>query len=218
MDRRGRLRLAVLISGRGSNMLAVAGACASGQLDAQITLVLSDRNEAGGLAAAAAQGLATGAISAASREQFESATATAIDAASADLVLLAGFMRVLSPGFVTRYTGRMLNIHPSLLPSHKGLHTHRRALEAGDREHGASVHFVTAELDGGPVICQARVPVLPGDTEHSLAARVLVQEHRLYPFAVNLIAAGRLRLRDSSILLDGRALRVPLEVETDEQA
>ncbi|HEY3808377.1 MAG TPA: phosphoribosylglycinamide formyltransferase [Steroidobacteraceae bacterium] len=218
MGRRGRLRLAVLISGRGSNMLAVARACASGRLDAEITLVLSDHSDAAGLATASAQGLATRAIGAASREQFESAAAAAIDAASADLALLAGFMRVLSADFVTLYAGRLLNIHPSLLPSHKGLHTHRRALRAGDREHGASVHFVTAELDGGPVICQVRVPVLPADTEQSLAARVLTQEHRLYPFAVDLIAAGRLELRGSSILLDGRELQAPLEIETDENS
>jgi phosphoribosylglycinamide formyltransferase-1 len=217
MGRRGRLRLAVLISGRGSNMLALARACASGRPAAEVALVLSDRNDAAGLAAAAAQGLVTRAISAPSREQFETAAAAAIEAAPADLVLLAGFMRVLSPGFVARYAGRLLNIHPSLLPRHKGLQTHRHALEAGDRQHGASVHFVTAELDGGPVICQARVPVLPGDTEPSLAARVLIQEHRLYPFAVDLIAAGRLELRGSSILVDGQALRAPLEIETDAQ-
>ena len=166
MSARGRLELAILISGRGSNMLAVARACESGRLNASIELVLSDRADAGGLAAAAAVGLATAGVTAgrgAGQQRLRGrARRRHRSQLRAELVLLAGFMRVLSPGFVARYPGRLLNIHPSLLPKYKGLHTHRRALQAGDREHGASVHFVTAELDGGPVICQARVAVHAG--------------------------------------------------------
>jgi phosphoribosylglycinamide formyltransferase-1 len=220
MSRRGRLKLAVLISGRGSNMLAVAHACQAGRINAGIVLVLSDRADAPGLAAALGLGLPAAAIDAsnfASRDRFEAALEQPIDRSGAELLLLAGFMRILSDSFVQRYRGRLLNIHPSLLPKHKGLHTHRRALEAGDRAHGASVHFVTAELDGGPVICQARVAVRSGDTEQSLAARVLEQEHRLYPFAVGLVADGRLELKGDGIVLDGQALRAPLEVDHSEQ-
>ncbi len=211
----GKLALAVLISGRGSNMLAVARACESGRLNASIELVLSDRADAAGLAAAAAMGLATQVVRNVERERFEVELAAAIDRSGARLVLLAGFMRVLSPAFVATYPGRLLNIHPSLLPKYKGLHTHRRALEAGDREHGASVHFVTAELDDGPIICQARLAVHAGDTEQSLAARVLEQEHRLYPFALGLIAAGRLRLGEAGVVVDGQLLQAPLEMPDD---
>jgi phosphoribosylglycinamide formyltransferase-1 len=216
MSRRGRLKLAVLISGRGSNMLALAHACRTGQLNAGIVLVLSDRADAAGIAAAAALDLPASALEARelpSRERIEDALAQAVDGSGAELLLLAGFMRILSSGFVQRYHGRLLNIHPSLLPKYPGLHTHRRALEAGEREHGASVHFVTAELDGGPVICQARVAVRPDDTERTLAARVLEQEHRLYPLAVGLIADGRLELKEAGIVLDGQALPAPLELE-----
>jgi phosphoribosylglycinamide formyltransferase-1 len=216
LDARGKLKLAVLISGRGSNLLAMARACTDGRVNASIELVLSDRAAAEGLIAAAAMGLATMAaepgISAAARE---AKFAAAIDRSGAGLILLAGFMRVLSPAFVGRYAGRLVNIHPSLLPQYRGLHTHRRVLEAGDREHGASVHFVTAELDGGPVICQARVAVYARDTEHTLAARVLEREHRLYPFAVRLIADGRVRLGDAGVLFDGRLLPAPLEMSDD---
>jgi phosphoribosylglycinamide formyltransferase-1 len=218
MSARGRLKLAVLISGRGSNMLAVARACASGRLNASIELVLSDRADAGGLAAAAAVSLATASVTAGrdtGQQRLEAEIGAVIDRSTAELILLAGFMRVLSPVFVARYSGRLLNIHPSLLPKYKGLHTHRRALQAGEQQHGASVHFVTAELDGGPVICQARVAVHAGDTEQSLAARVLEQEHRLYPFAVGLIADGRLRLDQAGAVLDGRPLQAPLEMPDD---
>jgi phosphoribosylglycinamide formyltransferase 1 len=213
MSDRGRLKLAVLISGRGSNMIALAHACQAGRLNAEIALVASDRPDAAGLAAATALGLRTATFAATGpdRHQGEAALTEAVDRAGAQLLALAGFMRVLSPSFVQRYSGRLLNIHPSLLPAYRGLHTHRRVLEAGDREHGASVHFVSAELDGGPVICRARIAVLPDDTEQSLAARLLAQEHRLYPFAVGLIADGRLALRGDQVLLDGQPLQAPLE-------
>jgi len=218
MSSHGRLGLAVLISGRGSNMLALAQACREGRIDARIACVIADRTEAAdGLAAAAELGLETRMIEAtagADRSRFETALAEACDRAGAQLLLLAGFMRVLSAAFVARYPGRLLNIHPSLLPKYKGLHTHRRALEAGEREHGASVHFVTAELDGGPVICRARVPIWPGDTEQSLAARVLEQEHRIYPLVVGLMASGRLALTANGIELDGQALQAPIEVDS----
>jgi phosphoribosylglycinamide formyltransferase-1 len=213
MSRGGKLTLAVLISGRGSNLLAIAQACRLGRLDASIELVLSDRADAAGLAAAAALGLATAVIDRAtftSREAFEAALASAIDRSGAELVLLAGFMRILSAPFAAAYAGRLLNIHPSLLPKYRGLDTHRRVLEAGEREHGASVHFVTGELDGGPVICQGRIAVRADDSPQSLAARVLAVEHRIYPLAISLIAAGRLRLRGNAILLDGRLLEAPI--------
>jgi phosphoribosylglycinamide formyltransferase 1 len=213
MTRGGKLKLAVLISGRGSNLLAIAQACRDGRLDASIELVLSDRGDASGLAAAAALGLATAVIDRvnfASREAFETALAAAIDRSGAELVLLAGFMRILSAPFVAAYAGRVLNIHPSLLPKYKGLDTHRRALEAGEHEHGASVHFVTGELDGGPVLCQGRIAVRADDSPQSLAARVLAMEHRIYALAISLIAAGRLELRGNTILLDGRVLEAPI--------
>ncbi len=213
MSARGALRLAVLISGRGSNMAAIARACAAGAIDAQVVLVIADAAAAGGLALAERLQLATTVIPAQQhqdRERYEAALAAAIDGCGAELIVLAGFMRILSASFVQRYAGRLLNIHPSLLPRHKGLHTHRRVLEARETEHGASVHFVTAQLDGGPVICQARVPVLDGDSEQTLAARVLAAEHRIYPKVIGLMAAGRLRLAGDRILLDGRPLTAPL--------
>jgi phosphoribosylglycinamide formyltransferase-1 len=149
------------------------------------------------------------------RESFEAALGAVIDGYAPGLVVLAGFMRVLTPGFVARYHGRMLNIHPSLLPRHRGLHTHRRALEAGDSVHGATVHFVTEELDGGPRVVQARVPVLPGDTEEVLAARVLAREHVIYPLAARWFAEGRLRLGPSGAELDGHPLIDPVLVDAD---
>jgi phosphoribosylglycinamide formyltransferase 1 len=218
MSHRGRLELAVLISGRGSNMLALARACGEGRLQARIARVIADRADAApGVAAASALGLDTLTVEAAAygdRAAFEAALTEACDRAGAELLLLAGFMRVLSAAFVERHRGRLLNIHPSLLPKYKGLHTHRRVLAAGEHEHGASVHFVTAELDGGPVICRARVAVRSDDTEQSLAARVLEQEHRIYPLSVGLIAEGRLALTAAGIVLDGRPLGTPLEVNS----
>ena len=187
-------RLAVLISGRGSNMLAIDDACRDGTLDARVSLVLSDRPDAAGLDAARARGLPVAVVDRrdhASRADFDAALCAALDAARPDWVALAGFMRVLGPEPVGRWRGRMLNIHPSLLPRHPGLDTHRRALEAGDAEHGASVHLVTAELDAGPVLARARVPVLPGDDPASLGARVLEREHALYVDALAACLAGR---------------------------
>ncbi|HXN10375.1 MAG TPA: phosphoribosylglycinamide formyltransferase [Steroidobacteraceae bacterium] len=216
MGEHRNLQLAVLISGRGSNMLAIAQACRAGRIGAQIALVISDRAGAAGLAAAQELGLSTAVIERTQypvREDFERALMAAIDASGAGWVMLAGFMRLLSAPCVRHYEGRMLNIHPSLLPRHPGLHTHRRVLEAGEREHGCSVHLVTPELDAGPVIAQARLPVLGGDTEDSVAARVLQLEHRLYPQVIGLIASGRLQFRDGRIVLDGRALETPLAAE-----
>jgi phosphoribosylglycinamide formyltransferase-1 len=208
------LALAVLISGRGSNMAAIDRACASGRVHARIARVVADHDSAAGIALADELGLRTAVVSPkrfADRSAFEAALTTEISACGAELVVLAGFMRILSAEFVTRHADRIVNIHPSLLPRYRGLHTHRRALAAGEREHGASVHFVTDELDGGPVIIRARVPILPGDTEDSLSARVQREEHRIYPRAIGLIADGRLAVRGSTILLDGQTLTAPLE-------
>jgi len=209
----GRLPIVVLISGAGSNLRAIAEQARAGALPVEIRAVVCDRADAPGLGWAAAAGLETTVVPARGfpvRADFDAALATEIDRHAPGLVVLAGFMRVLGAEFVHRYQGRMLNIHPSLLPRHRGLHTHRRALEAGDRVHGASVHFVTPELDGGPVILQACVPVLDGDDEATLAARVLAQEHRIYPECIGWYAAGRLQLRDGAVVLDGRALDAPV--------
>ncbi len=186
--------IVILISGRGSNMEAIVRAQIPG---ARIAAVISNRPDAGGLAFAASHGIPTRVVdhkAYPSREAFDAALADTIDALAPDLVVLAGFMRVLTDGFVNRYSGRLLNIHPSLLPSFPGLHTHQRALEAGVRVHGTTVHFVTPTLDCGPIVIQAVVPVLPGDDEDSLAARVLVQEHRIYPQAVSWFVADRLSI------------------------
>ncbi len=207
------LRLCVVISGRGSNMLTIARACASGAINANIALVIADRPEAGGISSARELGLPVEVIAArgfADRSAFEQAMREAIDASGAQLVVLAGFMRILSPEFAAHYAGRMLNIHPSLLPLYPGLHTHERVLAAGDAQHGCSVHYVTGVLDGGPLVMQARVPVLPGDTPESLSARVQQQEHIIYPEVIGLIAAGRLGLRGETLMLDGQVLRAPL--------
>ncbi|MGZ5180167.1 MAG: phosphoribosylglycinamide formyltransferase [Ramlibacter sp.] len=183
--------IVILISGGGSNMAAIVRTARqrdwAGRLDAQVAAVLSNRADAGGLAFAREQGIATAVVDHKGfpgREAFEAALAAQIDLHRPALVVLAGFMRILTPAFVARYAGRLVNIHPSLLPAFPGLHTHRRALEAGCRVAGATVHQVTAELDHGPILEQAVVPVLPGDTEQSLAARVLTQEHLIYPRAI----------------------------------
>jgi phosphoribosylglycinamide formyltransferase-1 len=209
----GRLPIVVLISGAGSNLRAIAEQARSGALPVEIRAVISDRAEAAGLAWANSQGLATVALAPrefADRAAFDRALADLVGQFNPALVVLAGFMRILTAEFVDRFAGRLLNIHPSLLPKYRGLHTHRRALHAGDREHGASVHFVTAELDGGPVVLQARVPVRDDDDEATLAARVLAEEHRIYPECIGWFATGRLRLRDGVVLLDGRPLETPL--------
>ena len=186
--------IVILISGRGSNMEALVRACPEG---ARVRAVISNRADAAGLDFARAQGIATDVVAHRdfpSREAFDAALAQVIDRFAPDWVVLAGFMRVLTAGFVERYAGRLLNIHPSLLPAFTGLHTHQRALAAGVCLHGATVHFVTAELDGGPPIMQAAVPVLPDDDEDRLAARVLQQEHRLYPQVLAACVRGDVRL------------------------
>ena len=207
------LRLAVLISGRGSNMATISRAGLDGTLNAQTVLVISDRADAAGIGVARNLGIEARVIAwrgPAGRDEFERALAEAIDGAAPDLVVLAGFMRVLSKTFVDRYGGRMLNIHPSLLPRYRGLHTHRRVLEASDREHGASVHFVTAELDGGPVALQSKVHVAADDTEATLQARVQATEHIIYPRVIGWIADGRLTAHGDRAWLDGKLLEVPV--------
>lgn len=197
--------IVILISGRGSNMESLLAAVSSGTIPVRVAGVLSNRPDAAGLAIAAALGIPTGVVNHqafASRVAFDQAMAVAIDAFAPDLVVLAGFMRILSDGFVQHYAGRLMNIHPSLLPAFPGLHTHQRALAEGVRIHGCTVHFVTPTLDHGPVIIQAAVPVLDSDDEASLAARVLAQEHRIYPLAVRWFAEGRLRLQEGRVLLD----------------
>ncbi|MBV8466565.1 MAG: phosphoribosylglycinamide formyltransferase [Burkholderiales bacterium] len=186
--------IVILISGRGSNMQAIVEAAIPG---ARIAAVISNRPDAAGLAWAAERGIATVALDHkqyASREAFDEALAAAIDSHDAHLVVLAGFMRILTPAFTQRYEGRMLNIHPSLLPAFTGLHTHQRAIEAGCKLAGCTVHFVTAELDHGPIAAQAAVPVLDDDTEATLSARVLVEEHRLYPAVVKAFVEDRIRI------------------------
>lgn len=185
-------RLVILISGRGSNMRSIVEAAQQGELAVDIAAVISNRPGAAGLEFAQQAGIDTQVIDHkqfASREEFDTAMAQAIDVYQPDYVILAGFMRILTADFVAHYAGQLINIHPSLLPKFKGLHTHERAIEAGESEHGASVHFVTAELDGGPVILQAKVPVLPGDDADTLAARVLEQEHLLYPAAIQKLVS-----------------------------
>jgi len=220
-DAAAPLPIVVLISGAGSNLRAIARQAADGTVPVEIRAVVSDRPESGGLAWAAARGIPTVALSPRDypdRAAFDRALADAVAHFAPGLVVLAGFMRILGDGFVERYAGRLLNIHPSLLPKYRGLHTHRRALEAGDREHGASVHFVTRELDGGPVVLQARVPVHDGDDAATLAARVLEQEHVIYPQCIAWFATGRLCMRDGSVFLDGKRLQAPLVHATQEVA
>jgi phosphoribosylglycinamide formyltransferase-1 len=195
-------RVAVLISGRGSNMMALIEAAKARDYPAEIALVVSNRPDAQGLARAHEQGVATAIVDQSAygdRESFERAIDGELQAHQIDLVCLAGFMRLLTPWLVARWSGRMLNIHPALLPQLKGLHTHRRALAAGLRQHGATVHFVVPAMDSGPIVAQERVPVCEGDTEETLAERVLAVEHRIYPQALRAVAEGRLRLAPSDI-------------------
>ena len=212
-DAATRLPIVVLISGTGSNLRAIADQARAGSLPVEIRAVVSDRAEAAGLAWAADAGIATVALSPRAfpdRAAYDRELAAQVERFRPGLVVLAGFMRILGDEFVDRFAGRLLNIHPSLLPKYRGLHTHRRALEAGDREHGASVHFVTRELDGGPVVLQVRVPVRDGDDEAALATRVLAEEHRIYPECIGWFAAGRLQMRDGAVFLDGRRLESPV--------
>jgi phosphoribosylglycinamide formyltransferase-1 len=194
--------IVILISGRGSNMEAIVRAQQAQRWPARIAAVISNKADAPGLAFAQAHGIATAVVdhkAYASRDSFDAALRDTIDGFAPDLVVLAGFMRILTVPFVEHYAGRMLNIHPSLLPLFPGLHTHRQALAAGVREHGATVHFVTPELDHGPSVLQARIPVLPGDTEESLAERLLAEEHIIYPQAVRLFIEDRLSIADGEV-------------------
>ncbi|MGH8250334.1 MAG: phosphoribosylglycinamide formyltransferase [Steroidobacteraceae bacterium] len=213
----GTLPFAVLISGRGSNMLALERATKDGRIDGEIVAVVSDRADAAGLAAARGRGLATETLECRpgmDRSVYGRELADVLGRSGARLVALAGFMRILDAEFVRRWQGRLLNIHPALLPAHRGLHTHRRVLESREREHGCTVHFVTEALDAGPAVIQGRLAVLPGDDENSLSARVQRLEHIIYPRAVGWFAAGRLNLSDGVAKLDGQPLRQPVIEET----
>lgn len=204
-----RQKVGVLISGRGSNMLSLIRAAQAPDYPAEIALVLSNRPDAGGLERAASFGIATAVVDhkpfGRDREAFEKAVDAELQAAGIELVALAGFMRLLSPWLVERWAGRMLNIHPALLPSFKGLDTHERALETGVKLHGATVHFVSSEMDAGPIIMQGAVPVLDGDTPDTLGARVLEVEHRIYPEALALTASGTARLDGNRVVLTNAA-------------
>ncbi|WP_312743342.1 phosphoribosylglycinamide formyltransferase [Cedecea neteri] len=198
--------IVVLISGNGSNLQAIIDACQQKKINGTISAVFSNKADAFGLERAREAGIPTHALAAsefASREAFDRQLMQEIDAYAPDVVVLAGYMRILSPSFVARYSGRLLNIHPSLLPKYPGLHTHRQVLENGDEEHGTSVHFVTDELDGGPVILQAKVPVFEGDDEDEITARVQHQEHAIYPLVVSWFLDDRLKMRHNAAWLDG---------------
>lgn len=207
-------RLAVLISGRGCNLQALIKAVQAGHIDAQWAVVISNKADAGGLRRAAEAGIATEVVSAdrhADRESYDAELADRLAAYSPDIIAMAGFMRILSPAFIGRFAGRMLNIHPSLLPKYRGLHTHRRVLEAGDAEHGATVHFVTEELDGGPLAVQGRFRRRAEDDEASLADRVMHEvELKIYPQAVAWMAAGQLRSDNGKVWFRDRLLSAPL--------
>jgi phosphoribosylglycinamide formyltransferase-1 len=208
-SKKKRCRIVILISGSGSNLQSFIDSAARGELPADIVAVISNRADAFGLERARKAHIATDVLdhkTFASREAFDAALQQCIDRHAPDLVILAGFMRILTEGFVRHYHGRLLNIHPSLLPKYPGLHTHQRAIDAGDSEAGATVHFVTEELDGGAAIIQARVPILPGDDAATLAQRVLQREHVIYPLAAQWFAEGRLQLRDNRTVLDGKTL------------
>ena len=205
MSRRG----VVLISGSGTNLQAIIDACNSADYPAQIVGVISNKAEAYGLTRAKDADIPTKLISHkdfASRENYDEALIEQIDHYQADLIVLAGFMRILTPKFVCHFSGKLLNIHPSLLPKYQGLNTHQRAIDAGDKEHGVSVHFVTEELDGGPVILQAKVPIFAGDSAEDLAARVHEQEHRIYPLVVKWFCSNRVTMQTDKAVMDGEVL------------
>lgn len=215
------LPVAVVISGRGSNMEAIARAAQLGDSRYRVVRVIADRPEAGGLARAAALGVPTAVVPVKAfpdRAAFEESLHAEIAASGAELVALAGFMRILSPQFVGRLEGRLLNIHPSLLPKYKGLDTHARVLAARDSYHGASVHYVTPELDGGPVIMQGRLAVRAGDTPETISARVHALEHIIYPHVCSLISTGRVEWRRGAVYFDGQPLDGPLIEESDAAA
>jgi phosphoribosylglycinamide formyltransferase-1 len=206
---RAMKNIVILISGRGSNMEAVVRAAQAEQWPARIAAVISNRADAAGLQFAAEHGIATAVVvnkDYPTRAQFDAALQLVVDSFAPDLVVLAGFMRILTAPFVAHYENRMLNIHPSLLPKFPGMATHRQALEAGETEHGATVHFVTAELDHGPAVASAVVPVLPDDTEETLSARVLAQEHTLYPRAIRLFIDDKLSVRHGVVRVDTQQL------------
>jgi phosphoribosylglycinamide formyltransferase 1 len=208
-------RLAVLISGRGSNLLAIAAAIEQRELDAKIVHVVASKPGTSGAAAARERGWWISELDPkahATREEYDAALLATIAAVPTDWIVLAGYMRILTSATIDAWRGRIVNIHPSLLPKYPGLHPHAQALAAGDKEHGATVHFVTPELDAGPAIAQARVPIEPTDDEATLAARVLRIEHRLYPFAIQLLVNRRLVWSEPHPLLDGQPLQAPLEL------
>ncbi len=202
-----RKRVAILISGRGSNMAALIEAAAANGYPAEIALVAANEPDAQGLQRASASGIPTAVVDhrpfGRDRAAFERALQAAIEPHRIDIVCLAGFMRLLTPWFISQWENRLLNIHPALLPRFKGLDTHARALASGDAQHGATVHFVVPEMDSGPIIVQEAVPILPGDDEATLAARVLAAEHRIYPAALKLVAEGRVTVRDGRCFVDG---------------
>ena len=205
--------LVVLISGSGSNLQAIIDQCANNSINASICRVISNKADVKGLARAEDAGIATQVIDHtqyADREAFDAALIEVIDQCNPDLVVLAGFMRILTEGFVTHFKGRLINIHPSLLPKYQGLNTHQRAIDAGDSEAGASVHFVTEELDGGPVIAQAKVPVEANDTTETLAKRVLTVEHGIFPAVIGWFADKRLQLDNNQIVFDQKTLSQPI--------
>lgn len=202
-------KIVVLISGGGTNLQAIIDACTDSNYPAEVVGVVSNKIDAYGLTRAQNADIATVALSHkefASREDYDQALIKKIDIFDADLIVLAGFMRILTPSFVQHFQGKLLNIHPSLLPKYQGLNTHQRAIDAGDDVHGVSVHFVTEELDGGPVILQAKVPVFDGDSSDDLAARVHEQEHRIYPLVVKWFAEKRLSMQGDHAILDGNTL------------
>ena len=204
-------RLVVLLSGSGSNLQAIIDACQSGYINAEVAAVISNKADAYGLTRAKHAGIATQVLDHkqfASREEYDVALGQLISDFTPDLVVLAGFMRILTPSLVQKFKGKMLNIHPSLLPKYQGLNTHQRAIDANDAEHGVSVHFVTEELDGGPVVCQARVPILPDDTAESLAKRVHMQEHKLYPLVVKWFSEQRLKMEADYAVFDNKTLPI----------
>ncbi|MEJ1376450.1 MAG: phosphoribosylglycinamide formyltransferase [Candidatus Sedimenticola sp. (ex Thyasira tokunagai)] len=216
MTTQQQLSLVVLISGSGSNLQAIIDAAENDPI-VEVRAVISNRADAFGLERAARAGIETQVLdhkAYTDRESYDQALGDLIESYQPGLVALAGFMRILTPPLVTRLHGRMLNIHPSLLPNYRGLHTHQRVLEAGDKEHGASVHFVTEELDGGPLVLQAKVPVLQDDDEQQLAARVLTQEHIIYPQVIRWFAEGRLKLKENRVLKDGKQLEAPVIINT----
>lgn len=202
-------RIVVLISGTGSNMVNIAEHCQDNKINGDVVAVIANRADAAGLTKAADLGIATEFLphtNFANREDYDYALVERVQSYQPDLIILAGFMRLLSPVFVSAFADRIMNIHPSLLPKYKGMHTHQRALDAGDREHGVSVHFVTEELDGGPVILQSRVPIFPEDTAEDLQERVHEQEYRIYPLVIRWFCADRLQLTEQGALLDGALL------------